>query len=190
MFEVAVIDYWGRHEECPLFGGDLSRMEFCCAQMLTERQTYDWIMLMNDAHPRSAPKAKLSWRIARMVRRREAYDLIGNDSDAAPPSPPSPKPKPPKRIKKNCPLEIQIRRAENGGESVEQISPDEETPHLELKVLNLLEACYLNDNLSSVELQVCARPLPAKRARADCAFVFAREFLSGCCLWPFTSSMT
>jgi hypothetical protein len=122
-----------------------------------------------------------------MVQRREAYDLIGNDSDAAPPSP---KPKPPKRIKKNCPFEIQIRRAENGGESVELISPDEETPHLELKVVNLLEACYLNDNLSSVELQVCARPLPAKCARADCTFVFAREFLSGCCLWPFTSSMT
>ena len=93
MFEAAVIDYWGRHEECPLFGGDLSRMEFCCAQMLTERQAYDWIMLMNDAHPRSVPKAKHSRRIA-------------------------------------------------------------------------------------------------KRARADCAFVFAREFLSGCCLWPSTSSMT
>jgi len=57
---------------------------------------------MNDAHPRSAPKAKLSRRIARMVQRREDYDLIGNDSDAAPPSPPSPKPKPLKRIKKNC----------------------------------------------------------------------------------------
>ena len=41
MFQEAVIDYWGRHEECPLFGGDLSWMEFCCAQMLTERQAYD-----------------------------------------------------------------------------------------------------------------------------------------------------
>ena len=46
MFIEAVLDYWGKHEECPLFGGDLSWMEFCCAQMLTERQAYDWIMLM------------------------------------------------------------------------------------------------------------------------------------------------
>ena len=75
-----------KHEECPLpvFGGDLSWMEFCCAQMLTELQAYDLIMNMNDAHPRSAPKAKLSPRIARMVQRRKEYNLIWNDIDAAP----------------------------------------------------------------------------------------------------------
>ena len=119
--------------------------------------------------------------------------MIGNDNDAAPPSPPTPKPKPAKaakHIKKNCPFKIQIRRAENGGESVELISPDEETPHLETQVVNLLETCYLNDKISSVELQVCARPLHAKRARTDAAFVFAREFLSECCLWPLSTFMT
>ena len=145
---------------------------------------------MYDAPPRSVPKSKPSPRIAKVVRRREElqYDLIRND--AAPPSLPTPKPKPPKRIKKDCPFEIQICRAENGGDSVVLMSLDEETPHLETKVVDLLAACYLKDNVSFVALQVCACPLPAKSARADAAFDFAREFLSGFCLWPFTASMT
>ena len=70
------------------------------------------------------------------------------------------------------------------------MSPDEETPHLETKVVDLLEARYLNNDVSSVELQVCACPLHAKRARTDAAFVFAREFLSECCLWPLSTFMT
>ena len=188
MFVNSVLDYWGRSEEFPLFGGYSACMDFCCSEMLKECEAYD--LIMNDAPPRSVPKSKPSPRIAKMVQLREEleYDLIRND--AAPPSLPTPKPKQPKRIKKDCPFEIQILLAKNGGDSVVLMSPDEETPHLETKVVDLLEACYLNNNVSSMELQVCACPLPAKSARADAAFDFAREFLLGFCLWPFTASMT
>ena len=157
----SVLDYWGRSEEFPLFGDVSAAMDFCYREMLKEREAYD--LIMNDGPPCSVPKSEPSSRIAKMLQRREDYDLVR--TDAAPPSPPTPKPKPPKRIKKNCPFEIQIRRAENGGESVELISPDEEALHLEIKVVNLLEACFLNDKISSVELQVCACPLLAKRKR-------------------------
>ena len=40
------------------------------------------------------------------------------------------------------------------------MSPDEETPHLETKVVDLLEACYLNDNVSSVLCGTAGLRLP------------------------------
>jgi hypothetical protein len=69
---------------------------------------------------------------------------------------------------KNCPFDIQERRAEMGAESVQIICPDDELPDLEHKIVSLVDTVARNHSVTSLEFQVCSRrPLCRKPATTD-----------------------
>ena len=95
-------------------------------------------------------------RFAKMIKRHTEIDARARKSMPRP-----------KRQKKNCLFDIELRRVQDGAESVQVICSGDESGKMELKVVALLEAVLFHDQVSSLELQVCTRWSPTKRARAD-----------------------
>ena len=55
---------------------------------------------------------------------------------------------------------IAQRDAMMGVESVQVICPNDETPHLEDKIVSLINTCARSNTLSSLDLLVCSRRPP------------------------------
>ena len=119
MFVYSILDFWGMSEDLPWVYRPESqeRYDWCIAQELTKRKDFTAFLETGVG----AEQAKATKRPASSIT-----------------SPPTQR----KRQKKNCPFAIAQQRAEMGAESVEVISPDNEIPNLECKIVRLLEACW------------------------------------------------
>jgi hypothetical protein len=130
MFIHSILELWGMSENLPCIYAPWGQQWFdwCFAQALKRRE--DFIAVLETVV--SAEQAEATKRPAPSIT-----------------SPPTQR----KRQKKNCPFAIAQQRAEMGAESVEVISPDNEIPNLECKIVRLLEACWRYNSVSSVELK-------------------------------------
>ena len=163
MFGATVFNFWRTHDNWPMMGGPECQLAFILAYARKQREEYCSIFINND---HSEPDENdLPLRFAKMIKRRKKIDAITTIAPR------------PKRPKKNCPFDIELRRVQDGAESVQLICPGN---NMECKVVALLEAVSFHGQVSSLELQVCARC-----PQAD-ACVFGREIPLGQCLGPLT----
>ena len=131
MFEYSIFEYWGLHEEYPIFGENDGKMVFVFSQIM-------------------------EWRTRFLAAIKPSAVALQSPGGRG-------KPKQTPRARKNCPIAIQQRRAEFGGESVSLIRPDEEIPGLDpvdRKVSDLVQACIENKQVASLELQVDGPRVP------------------------------
>jgi len=145
MYLNSILYFWGMSEELPvLFGPETQeRFDWCFSQALKRRE--DFVAMLLDKVVIAEPA----------VAKRPAPSIIT--------SPPTQR----KRQKKTCPFAIQQQRAEMGAESVQVICPNDETPFQDDKAAKMIRAVYLNDNVSSLEMQVRVRLTPTNGTRSD-----------------------
>jgi len=101
-------------------------------------------------------------RVSRDWCRRGTSRRPGETKRPAP-SITSASPPTPKRKKRNCPFDIAQRNTMMGAESVQVICPDDETPHLEDKIVSLINTCARSKTLLSLDLLVCPRRPPRRK---------------------------
>ena len=155
MFVYSILDFWGMSEDLPFVykPGSQERYDWCIAQELTKRKDFT-------AFLETGVGAELAG-----ATKRPAPSI----TSASPPTP--------KRKKRNCPFDIAQRSTMMGSENVQVICPDDETPHLEDKIVSLINTCARSKTLSSLDLLVCPRRPP----RRKCGRAWANFFLLPVC---------
>ena len=158
MFWATVFDFWRTHDNWPMMGGPECQLAFILAHVRKQREQYCSIFIHDDHSEQD--ENELPIRFAKMIKRHKEIDASARKSMPRP-----------KRQKKNCLFDIELRRVQDGAESVQVICSGDESGKMELKVVALLEAVLFHDQVSSLELQVCTRWPTTKRTRPD-AFCF------------------
>jgi hypothetical protein len=147
MFVSSILEFWGLSEDIPwrFVPGTQERYDWCFAQAFKRSKDLTAILETGlGAEPTGKGK-------------RPAPSIT---------SPPTQRKR--KTKTKNCPFDIQERRAEMGAESVQIICPDDELPDLEHKIVSLVDTVARNHSVTSLEFQVCSRrPLCRKPATTD-----------------------